>query len=61
MKYTTLLGLLCVLATSNANAQPATGLPLEKARICITDSTKIGLICFPVWETSSAGWVTWCG
>jgi len=36
MKCSTLLTLLCLLATSNANAQPVAGLPLEKARICIT-------------------------
>ena len=31
-----LLVLLCTLASTAANAQPVTGLPLEKARICIT-------------------------
>ena len=31
-----LLVLLCMLASTAANAQPVTGLPLEKARICIT-------------------------
>ena len=36
MKYTTLLILLSALATADANAQPVTELPLEKARICIT-------------------------
>ncbi|HAY83278.1 MAG TPA: hypothetical protein DCY79_26015 [Planctomycetaceae bacterium] len=36
MKYAHLLILLGGLTASNANAQPVTGLPLEKARICVT-------------------------